>query len=177
MVRWACETAFARMQQAREGLYRNLRLPGLGGLLAWPGGLWARLTRFGAGPDDATGQRLARAIQQPGAQRDRITGRIHVPNDPHEALGRLEHALQLCTDADPVLKKLKDAVRAGRLPKARPEQLLDQAVERGIVSDAERQLVRDAEVARAEAVAVDSFTLAEYAATAVAQDELAVEPR
>ena len=163
LVRWACEQAFARMQQAREGLYANLRLPGLGGLLALPGGLWARLTRFGAGPDDATGHRVARTILQPGPQRDRLSGRIHVPQDPNEALGRLEHALQLCTDAEPVLKKLKDAVRSARLPKARPEQLLDQAVEKGILSEAERQLVRDAEVARAEAVAVDSFTLQEYA--------------
>ena len=85
-----------------------------------------------------------------------------MPQDPASALGRLEHALQLCSDADPVLKKLKDAVRQGRLPKARPEQLLDQALESGILTEAERKLVHSAEAARSEAVAVDSFTLEEY---------------
>ncbi|MCU0866761.1 MAG: acyl-CoA dehydrogenase [Planctomycetes bacterium] len=176
LLAWACEHAFARMQEAREGLYQNLSLPVLGRALALPGGLWARLTRFGGGPDDRIGQQAARTLLQPGGQRDRITGRIHVPTEAGEALGRLEHALQLCSDAEPVLKKLKDAVRGGRLPKARPEALLDQAVERGIVSESERKLVQAAETARAEAVAVDSFTLAEYlgaGATAAAASELA----
>ena len=162
LLTWAAETAFARMQAAREGLYRNLQLPLLGRVLAGPGGLWARLFRFGQGPDDATGHRCARALLQPGSQRDRITGRIHVPTEGTEALARLEHALQTCTDAEPVLKKLKDAVRHGRLPKARPEQLLGQAVELGILSAAEHDLVMAAEAARSEAIAVDSFTLAEY---------------
>ena len=159
---WSLETAFERMQTAREGLFENLRLPVVGHALRWPGGLWARLNPFGKGPTDTTGQRAAKTLLQPGSQRDRLTSRIHLPTDPTSALGRLEHALQLCTDAEPVLKKLKDAVRQGRLPKARPAQLLDQACESGILTDAERRLVQEAEVARAEAVAVDSFTLDEY---------------
>ncbi len=162
LLHWSLETAFVRMQQAREGLFANLRLPVLGHVLRWPGGLWARLNPFGSGPSDATGQGAARTLLQPGSQRDRLTQRIHVPQDTTSALGRLEHALQLCTDADPVLKKLKDAVRQGRLPKARPAQLLDQACDSGILSEAERRLVQDAEAARSEAIAVDSFTLDEY---------------
>ena len=70
--------------------------------------------------------------------------------------------MQLCSDSEPVLRKLKEAVRHGRLPKARPEQLLDQALESGIITEAEEQLVHAAEAARSEAIAVDSFTLAEY---------------
>jgi acyl-CoA dehydrogenase len=162
LLHWSLEHAFARMQQAREGLFDNLRLPVVGHALRWPGGLWARLNPFGKGPTDQVGQRAARTLLQPGSQRDRLTQRIHVPKDPASGLGRLEHALQLCTDADPVLKKLKDAVRQGRLPKARPAQLLDQACESGILSEAERRLVQAAEAARSEAIAVDSFTLDEY---------------
>jgi acyl-CoA dehydrogenase len=161
-VRWAVEHAFACMQQAREGIYDNLALPVIGRALAWPGGLWARLNSFGRGPDDATGASVARALQQPGAQRDRMTAAMYVPTDAGEALGRLEHALKRCTEAEPVLKKLKEAVRAGRLPKARPEQLLGQAVEQGILTPAEQELVQEAEAARSEAIAVDSFTLTEY---------------
>jgi acyl-CoA dehydrogenase len=162
LLHWSLEHAFARMQQAREGLFDNLRLPALGHALRWPGGLWARLNPFGKGPNDAIGQGAARTLLQPGSQRDRLTHGIHVPADPSSALGRLEHALSLCSDAEPVLKKLKDAVRQGRLPKARPAQLLDQACESGILTEAERRLVQDAETARSEAIAVDSFTLDEY---------------
>jgi acyl-CoA dehydrogenase len=172
---WSCEHAFARMQEAREGLYDNLRLPGLGGALRWPGGIWAKLTSFGRGPDDATGQRVAKAMLQPGEARDRLTAAIWHDADEHSALGRLEHALTACSAAEPVLKRLKDAVRQGRLPKARPEQLLDQAVEQGLISDAERTLVQAAEAARQEAIAVDSFTLDEYLQTAVRHDVHATE--
>ncbi|MBL9079377.1 MAG: acyl-CoA dehydrogenase [Planctomycetes bacterium] len=175
LLHWTLETAFARMQTAREGLFQNLRLPVLGHALRWPGGLWARINPFGKGPTDGTGQRVARTLLEPGSQRDRLTSRIHLPQDPTSALGRLEHALQLCADAEPVLKKLKDAVRQGRLPKARPAQLLDQACEGGILTDAERRLVQDAELARAEAVAVDSFALDEYLRTAAPADPAAPE--
>jgi len=162
LLRWTVEHAFAQMQQARLGIYQNLRLPFLGHVLRWTAGLWARCCPFGSGPDDATGQLTARSLLRPSAQRDRLTSRIHLPDDPTSALGRLEHALQLCTDAEPILRKLKDAVQQGRLPKARPEQLLDQAVDQGLLSAAERRLMQAAELARSEAIAVDSFSLAEY---------------
>jgi acyl-CoA dehydrogenase len=176
LVTWAVEHAFARMQEAREGLYANLRLPVVGKLLAWPGTLWAKLVSFGRGADDATGQRVAKLLLQPGPVRDRLTQMVHLDPDPHSALGRLEHALRACTDAEPVLKKLKDAVKQGRLPKARPEQLLDQAVEQNLVSDLERQLVQAAETARQEAIAVDSFSLEEYLQTAVRRQVDAPQP-
>ena len=162
LLRWSLEDAFERVQQARLGIYRNLRLPVVGGAFGALGGLWARLNPLGAAPDDRLGHAAARTLLQPGAQRDRLTGNLYVPDDPTSALGRLEHALRSCTAAEPVLKKLKDAVKQGRLPKARPAQLLDQAVENGIVTAEEREVVQAAETARAEAVAVDSFTLEEY---------------
>jgi acyl-CoA dehydrogenase len=162
LLEWTLEHAFERMQEAREGIYEHLRLPLLGGLPGAIGALFARINRFGRGPTDAMGHRVAQALLQPGADRDRLTGRIHVPTDATSGLGRLEHALRLCSAAEPIQKKLKDAIRQGRLPKARPEQLLDQAVDSGLISDAERQLVQAAEAARREAIEVDSFTLEEY---------------
>ncbi|MCA8974583.1 MAG: acyl-CoA dehydrogenase [Planctomycetes bacterium] len=155
------EHAFARMQEARTGIYDNLVLPGLGHGLRWTAGLLARINPFGRGPSDRTGHRAARTLLVPGEQRDRLTQRIWLPETDTTALGRLERAMRLCNDAEPVLKKLKDAVRQGRLPKRRPDQLLDQALETGILTQAERDLVKAAEVARGEAVAVDSFGLDE----------------
>jgi acyl-CoA dehydrogenase len=162
LVAWALETAFAKIQEAREGIHQNLRLPVVGGLLGKVLGLYSRLNRFGAAPNDRVTHRAAGTLMQPGAQRDRITGNAYVPADETSALGRLEHALALCTQAEPVIRKLKDAIKQGRLPKARPAQLLHQATEAGILSADERAVVEAAEVARAEAVAVDSFSLEEY---------------
>ena len=175
LVQWTLETAFAKIQTAREGIHQNLRLPLVGGLLGKVLGLYSQLNRFGAAPNDRVTHRAARTLLQPGAQRDRISGNAYVPTDETSALGRLEHALEKCTLAEPVIRKLKDAVKQGRLPKARPAQLLHQATEAGILSAEERAVVEAAEVARAEAVAVDSFTLAEYLGQQPAE-ERAEEP-
>lgn len=174
LVEWSLEHAFARIQEAREGICQNLRLPVVGGLFGAVFGAFARINRFGREPNDRTGQHCARTLLQPGEQRDRLSSNLFLPSDETSALGRLELALRRCTDAEPVFKKLKDAVRQGRLPKARPAQLLDQAVETGVLSADERDVVHAAEQARAEAIAVDSFTLEEYLGKA--NDAAATEP-
>lgn len=178
LMQWSLEDAFARVQAARVGIYQNLRLPMVGGMFGTVGGLMARINPIGSAPNDSIGHKAAATLLKPSEQRNRITGNMHVPKDPKSALGRLEHALQLCTNAEPVMRKLKDAVKAGRLPKARPAQLLDQATEANIISNDERELVQQAEAARAEAIAVDSFTLKEYlAGTAATEPQTASEPQ
>jgi acyl-CoA dehydrogenase len=170
LLEWSMEYAFARFQEAMEGLFQNMHVPGLTWALRGPL-LWlTRVNPVGRMPSDRTSQLAARTLLEPGEQRDRITSAIHVSEDPSTALGRLEQALFLSIEADPVHKKLREGVKSGRLPKARPEQLLDQAVDIGLITEDERQLCRDAEVARAEAIAVDSFTLDEYLQTAVSED-------
>jgi acyl-CoA dehydrogenase len=161
-LRWAMETALARIQTAFDGIYHNFGTPFLGALFRGPVAWWSRSNRLGAGPSDRLGARLARAVQQVGTFRDGVTTGIHVPKERSEALGRLEHAFALCFAADEVASKIKDAVRKGALPRERPEKLLPQAIEKGIVTAAEAEQLKEAEAARWDAVQVDSFTLEEY---------------
>ena len=56
---------------------------------------------------------------------------MHIPASSTSAPFRLERALQLSLDVEPVLEMLEDGVKSGRLPKARPEQRLDRACEIG----------------------------------------------
>ena len=170
LLQWSMDYAFARIQQAFDGLFENLQVPGLTWALRGPLAWLSRLNSIGSMPNDRVGGKVARTLLQPSAQRDRLTPAMHIPASSTSALGRLERALQLSLDVEPVHKKLKDGVKAGRLPKARPEQLLDRACEIGLLTDEERKLAREAEAARAEAVAVDSFTLEEYQRTAVAPE-------
>jgi acyl-CoA dehydrogenase len=159
---WSMRHALARIQDAFDGLYANLALPGIGWLLRGPVALWSRLDSLSAEPSDRLGARVAQALQTPGAQRDGLTAMVHVPLDPEEALGRLERAFALCVQADDVSKKLREAVKAKKLPREKPLALLDRAVEAGVITAAERELVHEAEVARDDAIQVDSFTLDEY---------------
>jgi len=159
---WSMQYALAQIQHGFDGLFQNLNAPGLGWLLRGPIALWSRMNPIGRMPSDELGRQIARALQRPGPERDALTAGIYVPSDHHEALGRLERAFRLSCETEAVVSKITDAIRAGKLPKERPEQLMAQAVAMGIINQDEAHLMKVAEEACEDAVQVDSFTLEEY---------------
>jgi acyl-CoA dehydrogenase len=60
------------------------------------------------------------------------------------------------------LSKIKTASRAGQLPRAHPAEVLELACDRGVIDQAEASLVRQADLARQEAIQVDAFSLEDY---------------
>ena len=96
-----------------------------------------------------------------------------MPTDRTTAVGRLEHAFVLAYQAETVVSKLKRAIRSRQLPRAHPLELVDDAVDLGILTGDDRELLKLAEAARDDAVQVDSFTLEEYMRSAVVPAETA----
>lgn len=162
--RWAMEYAFGRIQEGFDGIFENMHVPVLGALLRGPGALWCRLNPIGSAPADHLGHEVAAAMQTPGPLRDRHTAGLYLPRDREEALGRLEYALQAASRADRVERKIRDAVKNGRLARAKPEHLVHQAVSQGIVSPDEAEIVVEAERARNDYIQVDAFTTEDYGA-------------
>jgi acyl-CoA dehydrogenase len=78
-----------------------------------------------------------------------------------ETLGRLEAAFLLSSQAEPILKTIKAASRAG-MPQQRPDHLIAAALEAGVISKEQAELIRQAECDRHDAVQVDAFTVEEY---------------
>lgn len=161
IVDWSMQYAFAQIQTAILGLLQNMPLSMAGVLrpllLAW----W-RHNPMGVMPSDDLGHQVAVAIQTPGHQRDRMTAGIFLPDQPEEALGRLERTLKLCTQAEPVAQTIKAAIRRGQLPKKQPLHLLKAALDLDLITEAEVALVEAAETARVDTIQVNSFTLEEY---------------
>jgi acyl-CoA dehydrogenase len=154
LVHWSMQYALSQIQQAFEGILQNSPLSLLS--LGW------RLNPIASFPSDRLGSQIARSLQTPGSSRDRLTGGIYLPTDPNQALGRLERAFLLVKQAEPLLKTLKSASRAGKLPPSKPEQLLAPAIEQGILTAAEADSLQEALTARHDAIQVDAFTLSEY---------------
>lgn len=159
---WSMQFGFGQIQTAFDGLYKNFDVPLIGWIFKGPVAFWSRLNTFSNGPADKVGHEVARLMQTPGEQRRRLSDGIYAPESPGEAFGRLERAFRMAYHGDLVAKKITRAVRAGSLPKGRPEALVDQALEAGVISGEEARVLRDAEAARNEAIQVDSFTLEEY---------------
>lgn len=159
---WSMQYAIACIQEAFDGLYANMQLPLISWVFRGPIAMWSRINRLGRMPSDALGSQVARLMQTPGEQRERMVEGSYLPASHTEALARLEYAFQLSYDAETVERKIKKAIRARELPKAKPTRLVTQALEKGIISQDDRNLLEQATAARNEAIQVDAFTLDEY---------------
>jgi acyl-CoA dehydrogenase len=158
-VQWAMDYSFAQMQQALEGILVNLPIPRIvrSVLLSI-----VRVNPLGTLPIDKLGSRVAQVLQTTGEERDHLTAGIYLPKHPDEALGRLEQALKLCEQAEAIMSKVKQAIRAGQLPQGRGETLIETALKTEVITKAEADLIRLAESARLDAIQVDAFTIQEY---------------
>jgi acyl-CoA dehydrogenase len=162
LVHWSLQYAFFQIQQAFMGIFENMSLPGLGLVAAW----W-RLNPLGKMPSDQLGHQIAQIMQTPGVLRDKLTKDIYLPDNPQEALGRLEQAMMLSVITESILQKIKIAIKEGKLPPEKPSALVRKAFEAKIISLDEVELLTQAEAARNDAIQVDSFTFQEYQEKAV----------
>ena len=162
LAKFAVEEAFARMQRGFDELLANFPGGGIGWILRTFVARWSRMNPLGAGLTDALGAAAAEAIRRPDGRRDRLTSGLHVPSNADEAARRLDLAFELGLAAEPVERKIRDAVKRRDLPKGRPTALVDAAVEANVISTDEATTLRDAITARQQAVQVDSFAVENF---------------
>ena len=117
-------------------------------LIIFPLGAWKKTA------SDTLSNDVAQLVSKPGPVRDRLSGYSYISNDPEDKTGRLEVALELATQADPIYKKMRAATREGIL--IRKQDQITDALEKDVISPAEAQIVQKAAAAAAKAVAVDS---------------------
>ena len=162
---WAMQFAFAQMQEAFDGIYRNLPVPGLTWLVRGVVAPWARLNTFSSMPSDRLGQEVAQRIQTLDGDREWLTSGVFTTSDPDHPLGRLERAFRLSREAYQIERTIKDAVRDGTLPSKKPRQVVDEAIEAGVITEEDAETLERADAARREYIKVDAFDLDEFRAT------------
>jgi acyl-CoA dehydrogenase len=162
LVQYALDYSLARVQESFEGIYANFDVPLVGWWLRNPGRLWLRINPLSTGPSDKLDRVVAAAIQQPGAQFDRIVEYMPTPRDDEPAHGRLHKAWRLVAAAQPIAAKLHKAMRDKRIAPAPLAEAVDPALDAGVITAAEADAVRKAEAARREAIQVDVFQSEDY---------------
>jgi len=154
LLEWACANSFRAIGIAFEGFFANFPNRPVALLLrlaAFPLGIPA------FGPHDRLGHRVAKVLLAPSEVRDRLTDGIYTPSDLNEPLGRLDDALARVIDAEPVDKKVRDAVKADRIADGSDEEMLQAALQAGIITAGEAGIVAAAQAARQEVIRVDDF--------------------
>jgi acyl-CoA dehydrogenase len=101
--------------------------------------------------------RLARAVLRPGAFRDRLTIGTYVSADPKDVTGVLEDALVKVTRAEEVEAKFVRAIKKGIIERRLDRDAITDAVDAGVLTEAEAALLRLADQATDRVIKVDDF--------------------
>jgi acyl-CoA dehydrogenase len=158
--RWAIEHCLRQIEVALRGLVDNLPLRPVAWVLK---PILFPLGTSAPGPTDRDAGKLARAILDDGSLRLALTDAIFVPPPDEPGLGFLEAALDRVGAARDARDKVKEAQKRGTLPRGAVLASLPAAIEKGVLTAREAELVRAAEAARDEAVQVDAFPSAALA--------------
>lgn len=158
---FAMATAFQKIQDAFDGIFANMDVPGFYWFFSGPVRWWSRLNFVGLAATDRLTHRVADAMLYNQEQRERLTQGIYMPTKPNEALARLEHAYATVRKAEAVDGKIRTAVKAGTLKK-KSKTLMDDALKAGVITAQEQNLIAEAERLRWDAIQVDEFTQEEY---------------
>ncbi|MBF0189451.1 MAG: DUF1974 domain-containing protein, partial [Magnetococcales bacterium] len=159
LLEWSLRYSLYEGQQALLAIYDNYPL-------RWLGSVLRRVTfPFGplhTPPNDLLTARVAATLLAPSETRERLTEGIFHPAGPGTPRERLERALRAVITAEPVERKLRQALADGRLngryvPPFWDKSLLNQAVASGVIDDGGMRQVLEADALRAEVVQVDAF--------------------
>ena len=157
VLKWSLDYCFYKIQEALIGYFENFTFftrVTLAPLF--------RLLPIGRYPSDNLGHKISLLIQQNSEFREYFTRAVYMPNGNKDGIAKLNATYKKIIKADDALKKIRKAVKSRILPKYEVMLLLDEAVNKDIVSPAEADDIKAAEKARLDAIQVDAFTNDEY---------------
>jgi acyl-CoA dehydrogenase len=108
-------------------------------------------------PKDELAKAVVHAVLEPGEVRDRLTRYAFVSHDEHDPAGLLELAMRKVVESEEADRKLERAVRAGKVKRYLGNDWLKEALDKGVLSQDEADLLRFTERLVARVIAVDDF--------------------
>jgi acyl-CoA dehydrogenase len=154
LAEWACAESFRAIHEAFAEFLSNF--PNR------PAAWMLRLMTFPldlriAGPKDRLGHQVASLIMKPSATRDRLCSGIFIPPDKNNPLGRIDDALLKVIAAEPIEKRVREALKNRVLAIGVEASVLAEAVAKGVISDHEAGIITIADEARRDVIRVDDF--------------------
>ena len=112
----------------------------------------------------------ARAALQPGEFRDRLTKGTYVSMDPKDVTGVLEDALLKVTKAAEIETKFVRAIKKGVIERRLDRDAITDAVDAGVLTEAEASMLRLSDQATDRAIRVDDFEFDELGSRQVRRE-------
>lgn len=164
-VHYSLQRALFEIGRAFDGFFANFPnrfVAGVLRILVFPFGIGYKM------PDDETAIQICEAMSKPGVVRDRLTHLCYIGEGEDDATGLMESAFVAMYEAQPVMKKIYQAQRDGKLPRKQPlEQTIEQALLAEVISDTESKQLLKMNALRFSAISVDSFKAGELESRAL----------
>jgi len=161
-VHFSMNHALYEIQKAFDGIFGNLPVPGLSWFFSGPLRMWSNLNALGGEADDYHTHKIASLILTDSEQRLRHTDGIYMPKGTDEHLGLLEEAFRVVKLAEDIDRKVRAAVKAKTIPKAKGRALYDSALQASVITADDHATLLRAEQLRDAAIQVDDFSQDEY---------------
>lgn len=173
-VQFFMKQSMADIQKGFDGLFDNLKIPGLRWLFKEVLGAWSRINSIGSQATDGWSHLISNSMMYATEQRDRMTSGIYwvtesihghkvvVERSKIDQTARLENAFIVVTKAEAAEKKIRAAIKAGSIAKRKGKLAWDEALGKKIISDEDFRLLSEADQVRYDAILVDDYSETEY---------------
>lgn len=155
LVDWSCLQLFYDCEVAMANIIANF--PGK------PYAIFLRCISMPMGrkrtiPRDNLGHKLAKILTTPGAARDRLTRFVFRESIDNCPVGKLEEGFRYICSIEALEKKFMKAWKSGDLLELTALQRIEEALQKGFISNEEAEMLRKAEGYRQYIIAVDDFS-------------------
>jgi len=154
LLHWSVQDALNRVEAAFYGLFANVP----GRIVAW--GMKWLLFPYGRqfpSPSDALGHQVVGLLLEPSPARARLTAGVFMPHDENEPIARLESALHAVIAAEPIGARVWSALENGVIAGYFPDEILEDALNKGVITPDEKAAVERAQTLRRKVIMVDDF--------------------
>jgi acyl-CoA dehydrogenase len=154
LMHWACQKMLYQAEESLDRLLHNFPNPWLGRglrLITFPLG-----RRFSL-PSHKLDRKVAKALCEPGESRNRLTNGIYLPKDSDEQLALMEECLKHVVAGEALEARMRQAKKEGQLTGGPRAALVQEAVEKNILTRDEAALLEKTEQLRRRVIDVDDF--------------------
>ena len=160
LVHWGMQDSLRQTEVAIDEFLANFPNPVVGRLLRV---ILLPFGRIRRAPSDKLDSQVAQIIQTPSATRSRLgRGQFLAPTE-HNAVGKIERALEVILEAEPLFDKVCKET-SQRRPFLRLDLVAEIGLDKGILTTEEAALLKSAEEHRLYTINVDDFAPEELAA-------------
>ncbi|MEM7430827.1 MAG: acyl-CoA dehydrogenase [Pseudomonadota bacterium] len=158
LVEWSIRTLMYQAQEALHAFLRNLPNRWAAAFLRvfiFPRG------RTYSAPSDDIGKKVVELITTTGEARERLSEQAYTTLEPNNPLGLLQEALELSEKAQPLERRLKQALREGLITSEYLGTQIDEAAAAGVITAREADELREFHEKVRALLDVDDFDVSE----------------